>query len=138
MDPLYQRNLSIVSRNTRTKRLAMTTFRWAVCAARPLSVEELKDAVKLDIGDTVTRDLEGSISSLCGQLVYVDQSSRVQMVHQTARAFLTQPELSSEFRVDSPPANLHLAQACLRYLTSEDMAFTAKRKNIVSISRESP
>ena len=137
MERLYYRNLCIMSGNSRTKRLAMTVLRWAVCATRPLSLNELKDAIKLDIDDTVTRDLGGSISSLCGQLVYVDKNSLLQVVHQTARAFLLDPALDSEFRVDSPAANLQLGQACLKYLTSDEMALTTKRKRVEPMALES-
>ena len=81
MEPLYNRNLLIMSSNERTKRLAKTVLTWAICATRPLTIGELKDAIKLDINYTVSRDLERSIASLCGQLVFVDKHSRVQIVH---------------------------------------------------------
>lgn len=136
MEPLYHRNIRIMSNNHRTKRLAMTILRWAVCATRPLTVEELKEAIKLDINDTVTRDLERSISSLCGQLVYIDRYARVQIVHQTARAFLIQSELSSEFRIHTPTAHLQLGLVCLKYLSGDEMRFTRKRKSFVALSTE--
>lgn len=138
MEPLYHRNLQIMSNNHRTKRLAMTILRWTVCAIRPLTVDELKDAIKLDISDTVTRDLERSISSLCGQLVYVDRYSRVQIVHQTAKSFLTQSELSSEFRIHASTVHLQLGLVCLKYLSGDEMTFAKKRKSLVTLAPEPP
>ena len=136
MEPLYQRNLQIMSNNQRTKRLAMTILRWTVCAIRPLTIEELKEAIKLDINDTITRDLERSISSLCGQLIYVDRYSRVQIVHQTARAFLTQSDISPDFRIHTPTAHLQLGLVCLKYLSGDEMSFAKRRKSHITSSVE--
>lgn len=136
MEPLYERNIGIMSNNNRTKRLAMTILRWVVCAMRPLTVDELKEAIKLDINDTVTRDLEKSISSLCGQLVYVDRHSRVLIVHETARAFLIQSELSLDFRIDAPAVHLQLGLVCLKYLSGDEMAYKKKRKSIPTLGSE--
>lgn len=138
MEPLYQRNVQIMLNNNRTKRLAMTILRWTVCAIRPLTVDELKEAIKLDINDTVTRDLEKSISSLCGQLVYVDRYSRVQIVHQTARSFLTQPDISSDFQIDMPTAHLQLGLSCLKYLCGEEMSFNRRRRSYATMSQDPP
>ena len=134
MEPLYHRNVQIMSNNQRTKRLAMTILRWTVCAIRPLTVDELKEAIKLDINDTVTRDLERSVSSLCGQMVYVDRYSRVQIVHQTARAFLTQSDISSDFRIHAPTVHLQLGIVCLKYLCGDEMS--KRRKSHITLSAE--
>ena len=88
MEELYRRNLQIMATRARTKKLAQTVLTWTLCATRPLTVEELKDAIRLDLKTVVARDLERSISSLCGQFVFVDKYNRVQIVHETARTFL--------------------------------------------------
>src|SRR6202034_554718 len=85
MEALYLRNLQIMATATRSKKLVQTVLTWALCATRSLTVEELKGAIRLDLATEVTRDLKGSISSLCGQFVFVDKTNRIQIVHETAR-----------------------------------------------------
>jgi WD40 repeat protein len=138
MEALYTRNLQIMATRTRTKRLAQTVLTWTLCATRSLTVEELKEAIRLDLKTVVTRDLERSISSLCGQFVFVDKNNRVQIVHETARTFLLDANLDSEFRVRISAANLQLGLACLTYLTSEEMAYSRKGRGLASVPREPP
>jgi hypothetical protein len=47
----------------------------------------LKEAVRLDVGETLSQ-LEKTIGSICGNLVYVDTEARVKTAHQTVREFL--------------------------------------------------
>jgi WD40 repeat protein len=139
MEPLYMRNLELMSTKSKTTRLAKTVLTWAVCAQRAINIAELKHAIKLDINDVVARDLERSISSLCGQLVVVDKRSRVQLVHQTARTFLTNPLLQSEFRIGAAEGHLQLALACLKYLTSDEMKFVRKqRRSVPGLTGDAP
>ncbi|KAH7370025.1 hypothetical protein BKA65DRAFT_487549 [Rhexocercosporidium sp. MPI-PUGE-AT-0058] len=128
MDALYSRNLEIMASRPRTKRLAKTVLTWTVCATRSLTVDELKGAILLDIGTAITRDLERSISTLCGQFVFVDRQNRVQIVHDTARTFLLALDQRSGFQIQLPLGNVQLGLACLRYLTSDEMASRAKRR----------
>jgi hypothetical protein len=109
-------------------RLAKTILTWAVCATRPLSVEELSVANKIDLESDVMRDLETSIASLCGNLVYVDKQDLVQIVHQTARAFLTDDSLESYFRIKPGEGHIQLATACLKCLCSEEMKFQRRHR----------
>ena len=78
MNQLYARTLESMSNLGRTSKLARSILTWTVCAARPLMVEELQSAIKLDTNETVL-NLEKSVSSMCGQLVFVDQQGRVQV-----------------------------------------------------------
>ena len=73
MDELYRRNLQIMESRPRTKKLAQTVLIWALCATRALTVDELKDAIRLDVGMVVARDLERSVSTLCCQFLFVDK-----------------------------------------------------------------
>jgi WD40 repeat protein len=128
LDELYSQNLEAMSSDVRSgkpvapkTRLAKTILTWTICATRPLSVEELKGAVKIELESDVIRDLETSIASLCGNLVYVDKQGLVQIVHQTARAFLTDDSLESYFRIQPGQGHMQLATACLKCLCSEEM-----------------
>lgn len=120
MEALYTRTLQAMSRMTRGKRLATAILTWTTCSTRALTVKELDGALRLDIKEAFTK-LEDSINALCGQLVVVDIFGKVQMVHETAREFLLDDEMSSEFTVCKSNAHTQLARVCLTYLTGDEM-----------------
>ncbi|KAH7393137.1 hypothetical protein BKA64DRAFT_709491 [Cadophora sp. MPI-SDFR-AT-0126] len=127
MDQLYSYILDSMSELKRGKPLTKAILAWTVCATRPLTTSELHAALELDMDDTVD-DVERSIATTCGQLVYVDSSSRVQMLHQTAREFLLRPNNSSEFAIARKEGHKRLAMVCLKYLCGDDMAGPKPRK----------
>ncbi|KAF5636244.1 heterokaryon incompatibility protein het-E-1 [Fusarium tjaetaba] len=120
MKSLYKRTLDYMSQVSRGKELAKTILVWAACAVRPMTIGELDGALTLDIQDTFP-NLEESISTLCGQLVIVDKQGRVNMVHETAREFLTSVGLESEFSIDVTQAHTRMAEVCLSYLVGDEM-----------------
>jgi WD40 repeat protein len=120
MESLYRRALESMSQATRGKKLAKAILTWATCATRPLTMKELEGALKLDVKDNFLK-LEESIAALCGQLVTVDKFGKVQMVHETAREFLLNDDLESEFAINETEAHTQIARACLTYLTGEEM-----------------
>jgi hypothetical protein len=120
MKSLYKRTLDYMSQVSRGKELAKTILVWAACAVRPMTIGELDGALTLDIQDTFP-NLEESISTLCGQLVIVDKQGRVNMVHETARGFLTSVGLESEFSIDVTQAHTRMAEVCLSYLLGDEM-----------------
>ena len=119
MSMLYTRILENMSKVARAAKLAKAVLTWVVCASRLLTLHEMQSALKLDINETA-QSLERSISSTCGQLVFVDQRSRIQMVHQTAKDFLLQENLDSEFAVKKSDGHARLATKCLEFLSSSD------------------
>lgn len=66
--------------------LAHCILKWVVCAPQPLSTEEVKAAMWLDIRQTL-RSTE-KLAQICGNLIMVDKESHVQLMHQTVREFL--------------------------------------------------
>lgn len=116
MNLLYMRTLENMSKVRRETKLAKAILTWTVCASRPLTLSEMQCALKLDIDETV-HNLDRLISSICGQLVFIDQRSRIQMVHQTARDFLIQEGLDSEFSIRKAEGHARLAVKCLGYLS---------------------
>lgn len=138
MENLYLRNLEILSKKERQKRLAITIITWTLFSMRAITTVELKEAIKLETNQTVSRDLEKSIPSLCGQMVQVDRYSRVKMIHHTASSFLTNEGLESEFRINRSDGHLRLAIACLKYLNSDAMKVQKKRRSSPAVLRESP
>ena len=136
MDQLYTRILDSMSAAHYGKLLAKAILTWTVCSARPLTTHELYHALQLDIKDTID-DIQKSIMTTCGQLVYVDAQSRVHMIHQTARDFLLRPSTNSEFAVNRKGGHKRLAITCLLYLNGPEMGDPRQRKlSASSIAKE--
>ena len=131
MSELYSRVLESMSRAPYGKVLAKAILTWTVCSARPLTIHELYHALQIDIKDTID-SVQKSIVTSCGQLVYVDAQSRVQMVHQTARDFLLRSSIKSEFAIDRKSGHKRLAITCLEYLNGNEMKGPGHRKFSIS------
>jgi WD40 repeat protein len=127
MDELYSRILGHMSSAPYGKSLAKAILIWTVCAARPLTTEELYQALQLDIKDSIDK-IENSIAACCGQLVYVDARSRVHMIHQTARDFLLRSGTDSEFLIERKAGHKRLAMTCLECLSGKEMKGPRLRK----------
>ncbi|AEO64413.1 uncharacterized protein THITE_123781 [Thermothielavioides terrestris NRRL 8126] len=120
MDHLYRRALDTMAAAARGKVLAKAILTWVTCVVRPLTVRGLECALEIDLKDKFPR-LGEIIRTLCGQLVTIDSSDRVQMVHDTAREFLLNESLNSEFAIRSAEAHTRIARVCLEYLTGPEL-----------------
>ena len=119
MDELYNQILQKISHdNESTTTKAILT--WTVCTIRPLSVGELKDALKIDIGQSIL-DLERTIAKRCGHLVSVGRGEKVQVYHATARAFLLKNAESHVLAIQESVGHSRLARTCLKYLVSSEL-----------------
>ncbi|KAI9719880.1 MAG: hypothetical protein M1828_006010 [Chrysothrix sp. TS-e1954] len=127
MDQLYRRVIEKMSARSYGKILAKAILTWTVCCIRPLTTDELFHGLQLSLKDKID-NVKNSITSSCGQLVYVDAQSQVQMVHQTARDFLLQLANQSEFAIDLEEGHRTLAMTCLQYLNSKEMKGARHRK----------
>lgn len=89
MQPLYERIEDGMAKNLRPidQKLARTLLSWAVCAQRPLSLEELAEAIEPTFPHII--DLKHTIGYICSSLLVVDRKSRVLLIHKTAREYLT-------------------------------------------------
>lgn len=114
MDTLYSRILDQMSRARFGKDLARAILTWVICAFRPLSVDEVHFAVETDIRDSI--DDIGKAISTCDNLVFIDKAKKVQLLHLTAREFLTAKAIESEFIIDRSAAHKRLALACIQTL----------------------
>lgn len=132
MNLLYMRILENMSKVSRAAKLAKAILTWTVCASRPLTLSEMQCALKLDINETV-HSLDKSITSICGQLVFVDQRSRIQMIHQTARDFLLQESLDSEFAIEKSEGHMRLAVKCLDLLSGNQLSASSSQKKKLGI-----
>lgn len=89
MVPLYERMEFAIANNLKDadRTLAKTILTWIVCAHRPLTLEELSQALTPEFPEFL--DLRRTIQEICGHFIVIDRSSHVVMVHTTARDFLT-------------------------------------------------
>lgn len=115
IEALYMRTVKKMEK-AKNKSLIQTILTWVICSLRPLSLDEMKDAITLSLGYTVSRDLNRLLATSCGQFVDVDQQSRIRIVHETARAFLTSETLDSDFQIKYSDGHRDLALACLKSL----------------------
>ncbi|CAI4213378.1 unnamed protein product [Parascedosporium putredinis] len=70
MDMFYSRIIATIVESPSFE-LAKCILKWAICSPEPLHFEELAEAVKLDIGRTLTAS-GGQLETMTGHLVYVD------------------------------------------------------------------
>ncbi|KAI1424639.1 WD40-repeat-containing domain protein [Xylaria sp. FL1777] len=129
MNEIYQRNINKME-TSRSKVLAKHIITWAICAICPLTVDQMRDAIKLSLGITLARDLRANLQYLCGQFLDVDNQSHIQVIHETARAFLINPKLDSEFRIDFPQGHQMLAMACLNHILSDELKYSRRRRSV--------
>ncbi len=132
MNLFYMRTLEKISKASRATKLAKAVLTWTVCALRPLTLSEMQCALKIDVNETVL-SLDRSVSSICGQLVFVDQQSRIQMVHQTARDFLLREGLNSEFAISRADGHARLAVKCLEFLSGDGFKSQRAQKKTLAI-----
>ncbi|KAI1861138.1 hypothetical protein JX265_009757 [Neoarthrinium moseri] len=119
IDSLYAKILTDMSNARFGKPLAKALLTWATYSFRPLSIHEARVCIEMDIHDTID-DVERSISTCCGNLVYVDRHNKMQLIHLTAREFLTRKDLTSDLVMDRKSAHRRMVMVCLRYLMGED------------------
>ena len=112
---LYQRMEAAITTGAKPSSLALARaiLKWAACSRRPLSLDELSQALQPEYRPML--DLGHTISQVCGQFVVVDSASRLVMVHQTARDYLTKTS-SDQFSIDQEKAHKELFAKCFECL----------------------
>ncbi|KAL8968114.1 MAG: hypothetical protein Q9183_002616 [Haloplaca sp. 2 TL-2023] len=108
MTDLYSRIMDQMSKaSSYSKRLAKSILTWIVCAARQLTTSELGHALEIDLND----------------------KSRVQRIHQTARDFLVDVDEGSEFAVDRKGGHGRILKTCLEYLNGSEIKGLRHRRS---------
>jgi len=133
MSELYYSNIKKME-SSRTKNLAKHVITWTICSVHRLTGDQMKDAIKLSLDITMVRDLRTSLQYLCGQFLDVDKQSHIQVVHETARAFLTMGTLDSELRIDVPVGHQMIAMACLKYLLGDNLKYSKRRRSGAAVT----
>jgi hypothetical protein len=144
----YDRIVRRISSKPRGKEklmLAGTMLSWILCAQRPLKIDELREAVAIQLGDkTLQRErvVKDKLHLLeaCSNLIMVEADGAVRLAHHTVRGYLldeTHLETGSEwksvlrFRLKDTVAIV--AQKCLTYLKFSNFdvqLITASHHNI--------
>ncbi|KUI67447.1 hypothetical protein VM1G_02905 [Cytospora mali] len=103
MDQLYREITSSIMTSPETASIAKAILRWTLCSLRPLSVDELREALRLDIGESLSQ-LDKTAGAICGNLVYVDGDSRDDF----------------EYGMKREREHTRITQICLSYLSGDD------------------
>ena len=136
IDELYDKIFDQLISGPKEARLITCIFRWVACASRPLTVDELKDVLRLEINEVLPQ-LHKTLSSLCGNLVTIDMQSRVWLAHQTVREYLRRDNLPSGLSIDRHEAHSLMAKVCLDYMQGEDFKVPRHRR-VASLTKQRP
>lgn len=117
LSQMYTRILKSIERETRRSKMAKSILTWVALAVRPMIVDKFHQAIQLDIKETPHK-MEQTIANTCGQLVFVDENRRVQMLHETTREFLSSEGLDSRLAMSRPIRYAHPAVICLSLFCS--------------------
>ncbi|KAK3986076.1 hypothetical protein QBC44DRAFT_144648 [Cladorrhinum sp. PSN332] len=129
LSQLYTRIMSTIMADDPKAALAKSIFKWVALSSRPLTVEELRHAIKLDVAQTVP-NLAKWIPEVCGHLLYVDQNSCVRPIHDTVRNFLLAGGAELTPLVNKQEGHTSIACTLLNYLGST----WAQRRQIGKVS----
>ncbi|KAB5533557.1 hypothetical protein GE09DRAFT_363721 [Coniochaeta sp. 2T2.1] len=116
MDAFYSRIITSIAAGPSCD-LVRCVLTWIVCAEMPLTIAELTDAVKRDIGRTMTASTS-QLQALTGHLIVVDEQSRIHIAHETTSSFLTRK--GDGFWIDRDAAHTRMAEICLEILCGQD------------------
>ncbi|KAM0450829.1 hypothetical protein ACHAPV_004140 [Trichoderma viride] len=115
---LYSKMVQSIEMDKGKTVLAKTILTWVVLARRPLSLEELRCAVKLDLNQTI-QNMRRAIPDICGQLVYVDAADKAHIIHATAREFLLDRDVCSKLTVYKELGHTRIASILTRFLSGD-------------------
>ncbi|KAK4160352.1 NACHT domain protein [Cladorrhinum sp. PSN259] len=137
LEETFTRALSrIVSRQKKAD-LAQKVFRWVVAAKRPLTLDEIREAVSIGIGqhysrpERLVRDMR-PIVLWCENLLQINEEPQsVQFAHSTIYEFITTASLPPQltgFHVNIEEADHFAGEICVSYLHFNDFKSTVARR----------
>lgn len=128
----YQRILAKIHKSSIRSQLARKIFKWAACACRPLSIEEMREAIAFD-GDDKYWNVEKIpdekvIIRSCGNLITLGEDGEtVCFAHHTVQQYLLSDQwrLSGstkeyDFHFTTEEAQSMAAKTCTAYLSFTD------------------
>lgn len=126
LEPLYARMELTLASHSRVsdKNLAKTILTWATCSKRPLTLQELSQALQPEYQPII--DLTHTINQVCGEFITVSAKGDVTMIHQTAREYLTKTS-GLHFSVCPPEAHYALFQRSISFLSTSNPRIQAEQ-----------
>ncbi|RDA85560.1 hypothetical protein CP532_3321 [Ophiocordyceps camponoti-leonardi (nom. inval.)] len=119
--------------------VAQNAFSWIAAAKRPLSLDELGEAMFIEVGQQFSQPERLSndvyrISSWCENLAHVDEERQtVHFPHETVRQFFLQEGRSesrfSNFHIDLAEADHYIGEVCITYLNFSNFKTTLARRS---------
>ncbi|KAK4146411.1 uncharacterized protein C8A04DRAFT_25632 [Dichotomopilus funicola] len=132
MSGMYSGILETIAESPNAE-LAHCVLKWVVCARKPLTTEELREVVRLDINQTLrTAD---RFAQVCGNLITVDENY-VQVMHQTVKEFLTGEQ--SDYYIPRSWSHARIAELCLQHLNSRSFSPPRTRRVVAAAVKVDP
>ncbi|KAF5005581.1 hypothetical protein FDECE_7988 [Fusarium decemcellulare] len=105
-----------------TEQLAKDVLSWIVCAYKPLTIEELRHALAVEIDNPLfdeenLPDAEDMVSSCVGLVTIEDESNIIRLVHYTAQEYFERNK-NEWFR----EADDYMTDVCVSYLTLDEFS----------------
>ncbi|KAI1258636.1 WD40 repeat-like protein [Xylariaceae sp. FL1019] len=126
MNDFYAEILEKIQQSTNAE-LAKTILKWVISAPRPLTINELREAIKLDIKRTLlVTDAHSALGQICRNFVTVNSDEEVQVMHQTVKTYLTSKD--SSFYISKRQAHEDIALVCLDYLNGNSFLPRTNRR----------
>lgn len=125
----YERALNRISKNNKSS-IAQRVFRWVLVARRPLSIEELSEAVVIEPSQHFLRpgQLINDINQIlpwCGNLLFQNEEEHlVHFAHHTVKEFLLARRTTSAlqyFVFDTIDADHQAGETCCTYLHLDNL-----------------
>ncbi|KAJ2896038.1 hypothetical protein MKZ38_005923 [Zalerion maritima] len=136
LEETFERALSRIVSRQKTA-IVQKIFPWVAVAKRHLTLDELREALSIEIGQQSSRPerlINGieRIASWCENLLRVDEELKtVEFFHHTVHDFITRrclrPDLEG-FRVDPEDADHYAGEICVTYLHWNDFKTTLARR----------
>ncbi|EHK48434.1 hypothetical protein TRIATDRAFT_236441, partial [Trichoderma atroviride IMI 206040] len=126
----------IVSRGN--ENIAQRVFRWVAAAAEPLSLDQLKEVIFIEIGQQYSKAERQSngidhIGSWCENLVHIDEEFKtVQFAHRTIQQFFSKKPSTArhnQFYLDIEEADHYIGEICTTYLNFNDFKTTLAQRS---------
>ncbi|KAI3573042.1 ankyrin repeat protein [Fusarium oxysporum f. sp. albedinis] len=138
LEETFARALSRILFRQKKAELVQKVFRWVAAAKRPLTLDEIREAVSIDVGQPYlkTERLVREMSPIvlwCENLLQVTegQPQSLQFAHSTIHDFITKGDLPiqlSDFHVDLEVADHFAGEICITYLHLNNFKTTVARR----------
>ncbi|KAK1241656.1 hypothetical protein MKX07_007479 [Trichoderma sp. CBMAI-0711] len=115
---MYERILHTIESERRRAKVAKSILFFVVLAVRPMTLDELCDAMQYELGQTLHR-MDQVVMLACSQFVTINHRDRVQIVHETAREFFLNEGLNSSFAIPRFQGHGRFARLCMSYMDAQ-------------------